>query len=532
MHKSFSEQSSGIGVSYMRNARAVLCLFTGILLTLLTLGCGSNDPAPIAAVNPTANPLVAQYSIWHFHQGLSAWVEFGPDTNYGRKTSALTSSVTTAGGAVLNILVAGMKAQTTYHMRAHVDWATGSWVDQDRTFTTGALPSAHPAPTFDVAPPTPGLAANLTPAPGVELFSQVAPASNPSILQTLVTDLKGDVIWYYPMTAIPVKPMENGHFILNLVKSLREIDLSGKTITDVPVTQINQSLQKNGYAFQITGTFPLGGFHHDVLVLPNGHWIGLGQTTKDFTDLPGYPGTTTVQGDVLVDIDPTGNVVWAWSSFDHLDVTRHPYFNLPDWTHSNALIYTQDGNILLSVRNQSWILKIDYANGTGTGNILWKLGEGGDFALLGGDPSQWFYAQHFPNLLSTNGTQMTLAIWDNGDVREISPGLNCGNTAASPACYSRATIFQVDEATNLATLVWQDLPGFYSFWGGSIGTLSNGDVEFDMSEPFTDVAAASQVMEVTQTSSPQTVWQMKITGANAYRAYRIPSLYPGVTWQQ
>ena len=32
---------------------------------------------------------------------------------------------------------------------------------------------------------------------------------------------------------------------------------------------------------------------------------------------------------------------------------------IADSTHSNALVYTADGNLLLSMRNQSWILKID-----------------------------------------------------------------------------------------------------------------------------------------------------------------------------
>ena len=53
-----------------------------------------------------------------------------------------------------------------------------------------------------------------------------------------------------------------------------------------------------------------------------------------------------------------------------------------------------------------------------------------------------------------------------------------------------------------------------------------------MSEPFPDTAAASLIMEVTQSSNPQVVWQMVVTGENAYRGSRIPSLYPGVTWQQ
>jgi hypothetical protein len=79
-------------------------------------------------------------------------------------------------------------------------------------------------------------------------------------------------------------------------------------------------------------------------------------------------------------------------------------------------------------------------------------------------------------------------------------------------------------------LLWQYTPGFFSWWGGSIGVLSNGDVEFDSSEPFDD--NASQINEVTYTSSPQVVWQLNITGENAYRGFRIPSLYPGVTWQK
>ena len=44
-------------------------------------------------------------------------------------------------------------------------------------------------------------------------------------------------------------------------------------------------------------------------------------------------------------------------------------------------------------------------------------------------------------------------------------------------------------------------------------------------------STAASVYEVTQDpTNPQTVWQLQITGQNAYRAMRIPSLYPGVQW--
>jgi len=502
-----------------------------ILLTLASVGCGSgNYKPPVAVISPTSHPLVAQYSINHFHEGLTAWVEFGTDSNYGRQTSVLTDAdaVTSGGSEVLNILVAGMKQQTLYHMRAHVEWAGGSWVDQDRTFTTGTIPASDPPPQITVTRPVSASAA-VSPSGGVELLSLVNTA-----LQGVVTDLDGNLIWYCPGEAIPFKPMPNGHFFFMRGTGLEEVDLACNTIRLVGLDQINQSLPLHGYFFP-----PVTNLHHDMLVLPNGHWIALGQITKTVT-ADGF-GTLDVQGDILIDIDPDGNVVWAWSAFDHLDINRH-LFGLPDWTHSNALVYTADGNLLLSMRNQSWILKIDYANGTGTGNIVWRLGEGGDFTLLGGDPTQWFYAQHYPYVVGVDGSKTTLAVFDDGNLRIDSTGVGCGSSSTAPACYSRATIFQIDESTKIAGAQWQYTPGYFTFWGGSIGVLDNGNVEFDGSEPYNQFDSTgtfnpyeSQIMEVTQTGTPQVVWQMTVSGnvgGNAYRGYRIPSLYPGVAWQQ
>jgi arylsulfate sulfotransferase len=519
----------------MNMSRATVCSgVVAIMVILASVGCGSggSTPPPVGAVAASTHPLVAQYSVSHFDSGLSAWVEFGTDTNYGRQTSVATGSSGSLAIQKLNILVAGMLPQTTYHMRAHASWAGGSWVDQDRTFTTGALPGTSTAPqfaTFSVSTPTAG----LTPAPGVELMSLVTQTGT-GVVQDVVTDTKGRVIWYCPLNGVPLKPMPNGHFMVNTGTDVLEVDLTCNTIRDVSTAQMDQALQASGHSFP-----PLNLFHHDMLVLPNGHWILLGQVTTDFTDLQGYPGTTAVLGDVLLDVDPSGNVAWAWSAFEQinaqppaipLDINRH-LFQVTDWTHSNAIVYTADGNLLLSMRAQSWVLKIDYANGTGTGNILWRLGQDGDFQLANGDSSQWFYGQHYPSVLSVNGSTTTLAVFDDGDYRIVPNNAQCSSGTSVPPCYTRATIYQIDESNNQATLQWQYLPGFYTFWGGSIGVLSNGDVEFDSSEPNLAVVG-SPVIEVTQTDTPQIVWQMSITGAYAYRAYRIPSLYPGVTWQQ
>jgi arylsulfate sulfotransferase len=513
----------------MESTSQVVLFSAVISLCGLTLACGGAAISP--AVASTQNPLVAQYSVASGCAG-QAMVEFGPDTSYGRNTAWYP---VTGDFQEINILVAGMKASTTYHMRSQVQCGADLLTSQDRTFTTGALPSTLLFPSLQVTRPQPS--ASSPENPGIEMVDVIA-VNTPA----LYTDRDGNPIWYYDTgagnAAIPFKLLSNGHVIMYVIRTttdvLREVDLAGNTIREMDTVALGQKMQTAGFNF-IPNTF-----HHDTLPLDNGHTIVLTNFEKSFTDLPGYPGTTNVIGDGIVDLDPDWNPVWAWNSFDYLDVNRH-LNGLPDWTHSNALVYSaSDGNLLLSMRHQSWVLKIDYNNGTGAGNILWKLGYQGDFTLQQNfastdDPSLWFSFQHFPSIISQTGPQTTLTIWDNGDNRVLdSNGTVCLGSSSSP-CFSRATKFQLDESVMVANLLWADPLTYFSVWGGSANQLSNDNVEFDLNAPAAPPTpnVASQVQEVTQTSTPQVVWQMNILPitSNAYRAYRVPSLYPGVTWQ-
>jgi arylsulfate sulfotransferase len=512
----------------LSSAVLTLCGFT-----VACGGGGSTGPSTMTAVvAKTQNPLVAQVSIVSSCEG-TASVEFGPDLSYGRITSSYPVN---GGNQGVNVLVAGMRPSTTYHMLPSVQCASGTLTGQDMTFQTGVLPSI-PLPQMTVTRPNPSTSSPEN--AGIELVHIIAPGQNK--IQAYFTDRDANPIWYYDVGSangdypFAVKLLPNGHIILTIDSStgdsiLREVDLAGNTIREMNIAALEQKTQAAGFDF--TPTF----YHHDVLPLDNGHLIVLSNTTKAFTDLPGYPGTTNVLGDALIDLDTNWNPVWSWNGFDYLDVNRH-LFGLPDWTHSNGIAYSaSDGNLLLSMRHQSWILKIDYNNGTGTGNVLWRLGYQGDFALtVGGvpttDPSEWFSFQHFPSIASQTGSQTMLAVWDNGDSRPVNTsGGECGSPP-SPACYSRATIYQVDESAMVADLPWDTLPGYFSIWGGSINQLENGNVEFDINSPQTPTTIASEVQEVTQSSSPQIVWQMVFSDSNAYRAFRVPSLYPGVTWQ-
>lgn len=498
-------------------------------------------------VTVTANPQVAQYSLY-LPQAASVSVQFGPSTSYGLRTGSQPTPATPVnyGGAV-DVLVAGMRGATTYHLQALVTFANGAtYTDTDHAFTTGAAP-----PTVPLSITTP---AGSAPQPGIELFDTVEFGSahyDASLAQAFATDLQGNVIWTYrysgsPANVItPIKFLPNGHLLLVLtvttaasgppipagtLNEIREIDLAGNTIRELTLTAFNQSLAANGFP-----GLTLFDFSHDFLALPNGHFVFLTQMVKEVQNVTGYTGPVNVAGDVLVDVDQNFKPDWVWSTFDHLDVNRHP-FQFPDWTHSDALLYSpEDHDLLLSIRNQNWIVKIDFQDGAGSGALLWRLGQGGDFTLVGGvDPTDWFYAQHGMNFFgaSTSGI-FELGMMDDGDDRIFPTGVTCGTSGAPPCTYSTVPILSVDEAAKTATLIhhYQPPASLYSFFGGQADLLANGDVEAD----FCSATAGATVQEYqpgagAQETSPPIVWQAFTPGYDQYRALRLPSLYYGVQW--
>ena len=484
-------------------------------------------------VAQTNNPQVALYTMVLPSAG-SITVNFGPSTSYGRQT--WTRSTTTAGP--VSVYVAGMMPSSTVHMQATMQLASGaSATDADHTFTTGAIP-ALPSITSSTT-------SGMTPQPGVEQLTTVGGAS----IGVVVTDLKSNVLWTYLLTNAGgseiegAKMLPNGDYLLSIgqgssatffgtpttgLRSIREVDLGSNTVREITIDQLNAKMIAAGY------NIPLQQLHHDVTPLPNGHWLVLSNTTQSFPNVTGV-GPSNVLGDVIIDLDTNLNPVWVWNEFDHLDVNRHPY-QFPDWTHTNTVLYSpDDGNLIVSIRHQNWVVKVDYKNGAGAGDILWHLGEGGDFTLVNGsDPIDWQYAQHFPSFFSpnTSGT-FSLGLMDNGNDRDFPANVTCG-APGQPACfYTTIPIFQLDEGAKTATLTFhQILPAsLFSDFGGNTELLANGNVEYDLcGVNLNGSHLNSNINEVTLTNTPVTVWEMQIRGQSAYRGYRIPSLYPGVQW--
>lgn len=495
-------------------------------------------PGQVMCPQATGNPQVALYSIYLPAPGQVS-VQFGTTTAYGLTTWKVPTPSANGGG--VQIYVAGMLGQTLYHMRAQVTLNDGAtYNDSDHTCTTGT-----PPPTSPVQVST---SSGATPQPGIEMWNTMLPSND---TQAFATDLNGNVIWTYNYPHSTgdliqgIQLLPNGDLLMlisylssltasqspNLFNEVREVDLAGNTVRSLTMNELDQRLAASSLRDAEGNLYHLRSFHHSVLALPNGHWVLLADYWKNYTNLPGHSGTTTVIGDALVDVDQNSNPDWVWNTFDHLDINRHP-MNFPDWTHSNDILYSSDDhNLLLSMRHQNWIIKINFLDGTGSGDIMWRLGEGGDFKLVGAtDPTDWFYAQHGMAYFTPNTTGVfRLGLMDNGNDRIFPSGqvLCQPNQPTSAQCYSTVPVLEINESNGTATMISHYVPpsSYFSFFGGNAGMLANNDIEADFCSP-----VSGAIVQELNPQTQQVVWQATTPKADQFHVNRLPSLYPGVQW--
>src|SRR5262249_39693723 len=239
-------------------------------------------------------------------------------------------------------------------------------------------------------------------------------------------------------------------------------------------------------------------------------------------------------GDMVVVLDEDLQVAWVWDAFDHLDVNRGPVLGeivhpgepgpdsiVPDypavsWLHDNAVsLSPADGNLILSLRHQDWVIKIDYRNGAGDGHVVWRLGQGGDFAVNSADPNPWFSHQHNVHYIDDH----TLILFDNGNTRR----------ASDPNAHNRGQVWTLDETNMTATLVLNADLGEYSDRFGSAQRLSNGNYSFTSGAlgPGLPPTQFGRVIEVLPDGTKTYVLQTDPVGVLVYRSYRTRTLYEG-----
>ena len=427
------------------------------------------------AISPTANPLVALYSTPSCATGSFVRVSFRPVG--GAEPTTTTSPQPCNGSTSLNFYIAGMLPSTAYVMQQRVVTGGSGVPGPVLNFQTGAVPFQFPAFTI-LNPPN----ANTSTAEGMLLTSFVG-GKTPSL--PAATDLAGNPLWYYldsndTLDSNPflTRTTPTSSVLLMLMQGasrrqiLREVDLAGNLIRETNATVLSQQLAAMGQS-------TINWLSHEAVRLRNGHTLVLGTTERLLYNVQG-PGKVDVVGDMILDLDQNFQVTWTWNAFDFLPNGRKailgetctpqtcgPLYLAPvanDWTHCNSLYYMpNDGSLILSSRNQDWVLKINYRSGAGDGHIIWTLGRQGDFQIISSDPWPWFSHQHDVEFDGTN-----YELFDDGNTRIAQMG--SGN--------SRGYVLSVDETNMTATPVLLADTGAYSQWWGSAQLLSNGNYQF------------------------------------------------------
>jgi hypothetical protein len=194
--------------------------------------------------------------------------------------------------------------------------------------------------------------------------------------------------------------------------------------------------------------------HHDARKLRNGNVLLLclrplpGEIARRVRGgLPGTEAGGVICADYLVEMTTSGEAVWEWRSWEHLDPESYPITpqdHRAEWTHGNTVAETADGNIVVSFRNISTVVMIERVSG----NLIWRLGH----------PP--LAQQHDPRPLP-NGN---ILIFDNGTHR-----------ADNPATFSR--VIEVDPRNN--GIVWeyadQSIFEFFSPYISGAQRLANGN---------------------------------------------------------
>ncbi|WP_180539088.1 aryl-sulfate sulfotransferase [Nevskia soli] len=366
------------------------------------------------------------------------------------------------------------------------------------------------------------------------------------------------------------------------------IDAAGDLVQSTTTQAVGEALTAQGYPGTThcstvptpvsIGTRCLASFNHEFLQLPDGNLLVLVAQEDIFP--PGAQGTnqscTVSDSTVPCNVDIVANCMvvlngttlqplWFWSPFDHEDANELPITRAAiytgttsspncsdsgngcrpvwlagttgvtpdanDWLHLNSVYYrASDGNLIISMRHQDWAALVQYQDGTGNGQVLWRLGCSpgltppvnpvcGDFTFnnVYNDVYPWFSHQHDVEI-DANGD---MTMYDNGNTRVYELG-NSQN--------SRGYVISLDEVNKIASpILIQDL-GYQSDALGSAQLLPSGDYFFEAS----DITYASGIrveshpthaLEVEPTTGESGNIIFDLETSTSYRGFALPNFY-------
>ncbi|MGO4881828.1 MAG: aryl-sulfate sulfotransferase [Bryobacteraceae bacterium] len=325
-----------------------------------------------------------------------------------------------------------------------------------------------------------------------------------------------------------------------------EMNLNGDFLNTYNESKANKQLAKAGQQSIID-------FNHEVMRLPNGYTAAIAHNEMLSTSAQG--GTpqnpVDIMGDEILVVDENWDLVWSWNAFDFLPIGRAailgetcgacpsggskdndqpdnvdpnccPIALAPtanDWLHCNSIAYdSTDGNLIVSVRSQDWIIKIDYENGAGDGHVIWSLGNEGNFNMINTPniPSPWFSHTHDVEIQSTVVPKLIM-MFDNGNTRH----------ASDKSADSRGQVLSIDETTFTADIYMNVDFNYYSQAFGTAQLLDNGNYWFmagcavspKTTYPFRAAEYVYNPSTYTGTKAYE-VWYED----TAYRSFRLTSL--------
>jgi hypothetical protein len=198
-------------------------------------------------VAATSHPLIALFSAPPCPEGGTFRVAYRPE---GEDTISRTPAEACRGSISNNVLVAGMRADTEYKLRAEVNASgkekPGAWL----SFHTGIL-DGNFAP---VSVSTPRIGGSVASEP-VAIFSVASAGAG---TRPFATDLEGRVIWYLRNADFLTRVLPGGRFLVLAIdgqntnnpirryQALRLLDLAGNIIRETNVGRVAEQLESRG----------------------------------------------------------------------------------------------------------------------------------------------------------------------------------------------------------------------------------------------------------------------------------------------
>jgi len=418
------------------------------ILALLATGCGPKLDASF-----DANPICGLSTVvtWSTDEPTSSWVEVSqgdePLFRVGDDVPVMEHEV----------IVVGMTEQQDYQIEA-VSVTDGGRELRSETqdFTTDALP--HPWLQGHVSILDPDAVQ-----PGWTATNVMTASIGPVIAELL--NEAGQVVWYYIHDGddggadiqvswfADTREMLIGPHVAGGEHAVR-IDLKGVVSWEGP----EQPGDPDAINIQD------GQLHHVLWETDDGGHVAVQCHYEQV-------GDEDVQGDRVVWLDADNDEQWSWSAFDHLEYDPDDVFMGLWWTHLNSVAFDEEQDVAyINSWVQSKVWKVDRA----TGEILWTLGEGGDFAADPDHETPWFEMAHSVDPIGDNHFIMH----DNG---------------SNDRHWSRVVEYALDETTMQAEIVWE-YPG--DLVDDQWYVVSCGDVDL-LDNDNRLVVANTRIMEIT-----------------------------------